>query len=83
MSARSRAPSLREQICAGRLADSLGVSPDHTHASEESALLPSILMKLKQLQNKLVEVQREVQHDIQAVEKVLPRFKDRSLTPRE
>lgn len=69
--------ALREQICAGRLAEPAGVPPGKLRQTEPSTLLPSILMSLKQLQNKLAELQYEVQEDIQAVENILPQFKDR------
>jgi DNA-binding SARP family transcriptional activator len=69
--------ALREQICAGHLGEFPAAASEHVRAAESSALLPSILMNLEQMQKKLVELQRELHQGIQAVEKALPRYKDR------
>jgi len=73
--------ALREQICAEPLTQPSAVSPLPT--AESLALLPSILTNLKQLQDKLVEMQRGLQRDIQTVEQILPRLEGAAKKSRE
>jgi DNA-binding SARP family transcriptional activator len=65
--------ALREQICLSHLPQPSPTS--HSSPPEPSALLPSILENLKQLQDKLVEMQSALQQDIQAVEQAMPQLK--------
>jgi DNA-binding SARP family transcriptional activator len=64
--------TLREQICLNNLAQPSATPP--SPATEPFALLPAILMNLKQLQDKLVEMQSAVQQEIRAVEQLLPQL---------
>jgi DNA-binding SARP family transcriptional activator len=69
--------ALREQICADRLAQPSPPPPPDLPSAEPFTLLPAVLINLKQLQNKLVELQGKLQQDIQAVEQALPQSKGR------
>jgi DNA-binding SARP family transcriptional activator len=65
--------ALREQICLSHLTQPSITSP--SPAAEQFALLPAILDNLKQLQDKLVELQSALQQDIRAVEQAMPQLK--------
>jgi DNA-binding SARP family transcriptional activator len=65
--------ALREQICLSHLAQAPVNSP--LPAAEQFALLPTILENLKQLQDKLVEMQSALQQDIRIVEQAMPQLK--------
>jgi DNA-binding SARP family transcriptional activator len=69
---------LYEQICKDHFTQSSVISPPNVDVTEPYTLVLNVLMHLKQLQNKLVELQSEVQQKIQAVERAIPRFKNRS-----
>jgi DNA-binding SARP family transcriptional activator len=68
---------LYEQICADHFTQSSIVSSPSLDVTEPYTLVLNVLLHLKQLQNKLVELQNEVQQEIQAVELAILRFKKR------
>jgi DNA-binding SARP family transcriptional activator len=64
--------ALREKICLSHLSQPPATSS--LPAAEQFALLPTILENLRQLQDKLVEMQSALQQDIRAVEKAMPQL---------
>jgi DNA-binding SARP family transcriptional activator len=68
---------LYEQICVDRYAQ-YSIAPDpNSEITEPYTLALNTLMHLKQVQNKIIELQGEVQQEIQAIERAIPRFKNR------
>ncbi len=73
--------ALREEIRSSHLAQPPASPP--SPVAGQSALLPALLANLKQLQDRLVEMQAALQRDIRAVEQSLPQLKTAAEKGRE
>lgn len=63
--------TLYEQICADRLEETPQPLAEHALAAQPSTMLPEVLGRLRQLQESLTDLQRQVRQSIQSTEMTL------------